>query len=448
MSRNILPKIFLASQSPQRKQILQSLGLKFKVFPSRVKERRQTSVPCAKLVIENALAKAKGVAYKVRSGIIIGADTVVFSGSKIMGKPKNLRAAKRMLKVLAQKPQWVYTGLAIIDVQKKKIFTDYEKTKVYLEKLSAVEIDNYFRQVSPLDKAGSFDIQGRGSIFIRRIEGCFYNVVGLPVAKLHRLLKKAGVSLLLLVLLFSLSGCYTEYNIATEKQETLFYSTEKETNLGDSLSKQFEKQYQLLQDVTAQERVEGIGEKIAAVCDRRELIYHFKVVDDKEVNAVSLPGGYVYVNKGLLERVKNDDELAGVIAHEVSHIVAKHSVKKLQALWGYSLLGILAAQGTNPDFAQGVDLAFASIFTGYSREDESLADRLAVKYLRKAGYKPQAMISFLETLKAVHQKEPDRPFSYWRTHPFIAQRIAQVRQEVTGKMEFKDYLNLEKEEEK
>ncbi|MDP3142751.1 MAG: Maf and M48 domain-containing protein [Candidatus Omnitrophota bacterium] len=437
-------KIILASASIQRKKILHSLGVKFKVMPSRAREKRRITSSCARLTIENALAKAREVSKRVKSGTVIAADTVVFCGNKIIGKPKNLTAAKRMLKELSETPQWVYTGLAVIDVGRNKTITGYEKTKVYIERLSDFEIDNYFRKVSPLNKAGGFDIQGPGSIFIKRIEGCFYNVVGLPVAKLQQLLKKIGAPLLMLMLFF-LSGCYTEYNIATEKQETLFYSTEKEVNLGDGISREFEKKYKPLQDTVAQERVEGIGEKIASVCDRKELIYHFKVVDDKEVNALSLPGGYVYVNKGLLERVKNDDELAGVIAHEVAHIVAKHSVKKLQAMWGYSLLTILASQGTDPDFAQGVNLAFVSIFLGYSREDESLADKLAVKYLRKAGYNPQGMVDFLVALKEVHRKEPDRPFSYWRTHPYIAQRIALVKQEVTGKMEFKDYLNLEKE---
>jgi len=440
------PQIFLASKSPQRMKILKSLGLKFKIIPSGIKEKRRPASSCARLAIENALDKARDVANKVNGGIVIGADTVVFSCGKIIGKPKNIQDAKAMLKRLARGPQWVYTGLAVIDVKNKKTVTGYEKTKVYMDRLSDKEIERYFHKVSPLDKAGSFDIQGWGSIFIKRIEGCFYNVVGLPVAKLHQMLKKVGVSLLFLLFALSLSGCYTEYNIATGKEETLFYSTEKEVSLGDALSREFEKKYKPLADVVSQERVEKIGERIAQVCDRKELIYHFKAVDDKEINALSLPGGYVYINKGLLDKVKNDDELAGVIAHEVGHIVAKHSVKKLQAMWGYTFLNILASQATNPDFAEGADLAFLQIFLGYSREDENLADKLAVKYTKKSGYNPQGIVSFLETLKAAHQKEPDRPFSYWRTHPYISQRIALVKQEVSGKMDFKDYLNLDKEE--
>ena len=87
----------------------------------------------------------------------------------------------------------MYTGIAVIDIDKNRIFLDYEKTRIYMYRLSDEQIRNYFRKVSPLDKAGSFDIQGLGGIFIDRIEGCFYNVVGLPLAKLARMLKKVDI---------------------------------------------------------------------------------------------------------------------------------------------------------------------------------------------------------------------------------------------------------------
>lgn len=437
-------KIYLASRSPQRKAILCSLGIRFSIVPVMIKEKKRTGKSCARLVKENALAKAKKAAEKLKTGIVIAADTAVCCQGKIMGKPRDLKSAKRMLKMLAQRPQWVYTGVAVVDAARKKTVCGFEKTKVYMDRLSDEEIDCYFRRVSPLDKAGSFDIQGRGSIFIRRIEGCFYNVVGLPVARLHKLLKKLGVSLLLVLFAAIFSGCYTEYNIATKKQETFFYSTEKEVNLGHSFTQAFEKEYKPVVNTVSQERVKAIGERIAAACDRKELAYRFKVVDNKEVNAVSLPGGYVYIFQGLLDKVKNDDELAGVIAHEVGHIVARHAMKKLEALWGYTFLSVLAAAAADPGLSRGVQEAFLQIFMGYSQDDENLADKLAVKYTRKAGYNPKSMLDFLETLAEVHRKEPPRPYSYLRTHPYISQRIAVVRQEITGKLEFRDYLNLNK----
>ncbi|MDP2939571.1 MAG: Maf family protein [Candidatus Omnitrophota bacterium] len=186
--------IFLASQSKQRQKLLKLLGINFKVKPSHIQEERRISANCSSLVKGNALAKARDVAKKLKSGIVIAADTVVLSGTKkIFGKPKNLTEAKNMLKELSRKPQWVYTGLAVVDITDKKSYTAYEKTKVFMQRLSLKEIDRYFSHVWPLDKAGAFDIQNKGSIFIRRIEGCFYNVVGLPLSRLARILKKVGV---------------------------------------------------------------------------------------------------------------------------------------------------------------------------------------------------------------------------------------------------------------
>jgi len=102
---------------------------------------------------------------------------------------------KNALKMLSTRPQWVYTGLAVIDIDKGRTYTDYEKTKVYMYPLSDKQIKKYFRKISPFDKAGSFDVQGPGSIFIDRIEGCFYNVVGLPLAKLAKIFSKVGIEI-------------------------------------------------------------------------------------------------------------------------------------------------------------------------------------------------------------------------------------------------------------
>ena len=187
--------IILASASKARRELLKKIGLKFTVALSRAGESRTIKRNCKDLVVSNALLKAEDVASRLKSGIVIGADTVVLVGNKIIGKPKNLKDAAKTLKMLSRKPQWVYTGIAVIDIDNGASFTDYEKTKVYVYPLTDAEIKSYFKKVSPLDKAGSFDIQGLGGIFIDRIEGCFYNVVGLPLAKLARLLKKTGIDI-------------------------------------------------------------------------------------------------------------------------------------------------------------------------------------------------------------------------------------------------------------
>ena len=189
-------KIILASGSKARQKLLKQIGLKFTVVKSDVKEGKSLRGECSNFVITNALKKAKDVAGKLDSGVVIAADTVVLVGKRIIGKPKSILDARRALKILTQKPQWVYTGIAVVDIDSKKIFTDYEKTKVYRYPLSDAQIRNYFKKISPFDKAGSFDVQGPGSVFIDRIEGCFYNVVGLPLAKLAKILKKIGVNIL------------------------------------------------------------------------------------------------------------------------------------------------------------------------------------------------------------------------------------------------------------
>lgn len=186
-------KVILASRSKARRKLLNDVGLKFTVRTSNVRESRLIRTDCGDLVMKNAMAKALDVAGRTKTGIVIAADTVVLVGKRIIGKPKSIKEALRTLKLLSRKPQWVYTGIAVIDVDKNKNYTSFDRTKVYMYHLTEREIKNYFKRASPLDKAGSFDIQGFGSVFIDRIEGCFYNVVGLPMAKLAKILKKTGV---------------------------------------------------------------------------------------------------------------------------------------------------------------------------------------------------------------------------------------------------------------
>lgn len=448
-----MKKIYLASDSSARKKLLNIFGLKFKVLPSRLGKEEMSGRNYPGIVIANALLKAKDVSRRVKSGLIIAADTIVVQDNKIFGKPKNLQDARRMLKILSQKPQWLYTGIVVLDKDKNKTLVDFEKTKVYMDPLTDKEIANYFSRVSPLDKAGSFDIQGKGAFFIRRIEGCFYNVVGLPLRKLYRMLKECGVKIFSLFvvchLLFAISGCATEYNLVTKEEETYIYSTDKEVAMGQSIDKQITKEYKPVEDLLMQDRVESIGKKIAAVCDRKDIDYHFRVIDEEDVNAVSLPGGYVYIFKGLIDKVDNDDELAGVISHEVGHIVARHSIKKLQGSQAYSIFRLLAgvagsqgAQGAG-EVGAAADAAYIQLMLGFSREDELLADQLGTRYAKLAGYNPQGMITFLRKLDKEKKRKGPQPIAYYKTHPYVPDRIRVVKQELGQNMDFNDYINIE-----
>ncbi|MCX7927654.1 MAG: Maf and M48 domain-containing protein [Candidatus Omnitrophica bacterium] len=444
--------IYLASDSKARRKLLRLFGLKFSVIPSRIKEDDFIEgMSFAQLVKRNARRKAEAVAARLKKGIVIAADTIVVQGKKVFGKPKDLASASKMLKYLSGKTQWIYSGLCVIDVEKKITKLAVEKTKIYMDHLQDKEIKGYFRCVNPLDKAGSFDIQGKGGFFIRRIDGCFYNVVGLPVRRLYRMLKEIGVrifsfSIFCILSLVSglFSGCSTEYNVVTGQQEVFYYSTEREIALGQAMAKEIEKQYKPVSDPLIQEKVASIGKQIATVSDRKDVNYEFKVLEENEVNAVALPGGYVYVFKGLVEKISNDDELAAVLAHEVGHIVARHSIKRLQAIMGYSLMRLLSIPlSENSEVLATSDAAFTTLLLGYSREDELLADQLGARYAKLAGYNPRGMISFLEKLQEDNRRKPPRPKNYLKTHPFTADRIRVVKQELGESLSFTDYINVE-----
>lgn len=439
-----MKKIILASKSEQRKKLLEFLNVKFEVIASNADEITEIKSSCADLVKQNALLKAKEVASHLKDGIVIGADTVVYVGNKeIIGKPKDLKDAKRILKLLFSRPHWVYSGIAVIDVKAKKTIVDYEKTKIFMAPLTDKEISNYHKRIAPFDKAGGFDIEGAGSVFIEKINGCYTNVIGMPMAKLHKMLKSVGINLLgCFCLVLFLSSCTTEYNLATKRQETLMYGTEKEISIGNSVSQRIEKEYKVIHDIDVEQRVEGILDRLVEVSDRNDLVYYIKVLDDKMINAVSLPGGYVYIFKGMYDKLKNDDQLAAVVAHEIGHITAKHSMKKLQGQYGAMLLQLLAVETQNSRVAYGVNFALSSVFMEYSQADEFEADKLSVKYTKKAGYDASQVLTVLEVLKKEQENDNIKPFSYWRTHPYISQRIAIVRQELTGDLQFKDYLNL------
>ncbi len=192
-----MKKIILASGSPQRKTLLKLLNIPFAVKKSQAPELSRITTNCADLVKKNACIKAEDVAARVKEGIVIGADTVVYIGNKqIIGKPKNDQDARRILKILFSSPQWIYTGVAVIDAKTGIKAVSYEKTKVFMNPLSDKEIIQYHKKMNPFDKAGGFDIEGYGSIFIKRIEGCYTNVIGLPMAKLAIMLKEFGVELI------------------------------------------------------------------------------------------------------------------------------------------------------------------------------------------------------------------------------------------------------------
>ncbi len=188
-------KIILASTSPRRKELADKMGLDFTIIPSDYEEDMTMKMSPANLVKTLAYGKAEDVAKKQKEGIVIGVDTIVVSKGKKLGKPKSKQEAYEALRSYSGKTNKVYSGLAMIDCKTKKVILDYDMTKVKFRKLTDFEIRKYIETGEPMDRAGSYAIQELGSVFIEGVKGCYPNVMGLPVRKLYKGLKKMGVNI-------------------------------------------------------------------------------------------------------------------------------------------------------------------------------------------------------------------------------------------------------------
>jgi septum formation protein len=183
--------LILASQSPRRKILLKQIGLKFRVIPSHVSEVLSPNQSPGDNAKRIAINKASEVAARLQKGIVIGADTIVVLDHNVLGKPTSKDDAKRMLKLLSGREHSVYTGFALIDVESKKHVAGVEETKVRFRKLDEKEIVSYIDSGSPMDKAGSYGIQDDfGAVFVEKLNGCFYNVVGFPLARFYSTLQR------------------------------------------------------------------------------------------------------------------------------------------------------------------------------------------------------------------------------------------------------------------
>lgn len=184
--------IFLASKSPRRRKLLKQLNLKFKSFSVDMDEKIHKNELPNKAVLRLSKEKLDLAKLKVKSGIIITADTIVVLNKTILGKPINKKDAFRILKLLSGNTHVVYTGYSIFNFSNGKTISEYEKTEVTFRELTNDEIKDYINGGSPMDKAGAYGIQDDfGAVFIKKINGCYYNVVGLPLAKFYHALLRA-----------------------------------------------------------------------------------------------------------------------------------------------------------------------------------------------------------------------------------------------------------------
>jgi len=190
-------------------------------------------------------------------------------------------------------------------------------------------------------------------------------------------------------------------------------------------------------DPRVQDLVERVGFRIAAVSERPHLHYHITVLDDEEINAMAVPGGYVYVTLGMLAKLDTEDQLAAVLGHEIGHIALRHGAKRIEQQMTMDLLfgiaSIFASRSSEKTakrterILRGVSVAYDFAALGYGRKDELAADVKSVEYMRAAGYDPNAAIEVLEMIQEEERQNPRLMLEFLSTHPKTQERIETTR---------------------
>ena len=189
-------KIILASASPRRKELLEKLDLDFSVCPADIDESLLPDEDAAMYPLRTAVQKAMAVAKTEEDALVIAADTVVAVDDDILGKPRDEAEAKAMLQRLSGREHIVITGIGVVDTASGRTLSATEQTIVYFHPLRDEEIDAYIATGECMDKAGSYGIQGKGSLLVRKIDGDYFNVMGLPLSRLYRLLLNIDADIL------------------------------------------------------------------------------------------------------------------------------------------------------------------------------------------------------------------------------------------------------------
>ncbi len=210
-------------------------------------------------------------------------------------------------------------------------------------------------------------------------------------------------------------------------------STQQEVEIGEQAAREIERSLPIYRDPIVQGYVDSLGQALARHSRRTDITYHIKVVDTDEVNAFAVPGGWLYVNLGLITTAENESELAGVMGHEIGHVVGRHGARQITKRFGLGVLIELAVGGSGDrTVARDVAGQFAQLGAGltllkYGRDAELEADRFAVEETYSAGVDPEGMATFFEKLLAEQESEQEDAGVWFSTHPATQERIAKVR---------------------
>lgn len=250
--------------------------------------------------------------------------------------------------------------------------------------------------------------------------------------------------------ILAVSSCSSSYNSATGRKELSMINTSQEEKIGLEINKQVFLKYELSGRQSDGERAYLVGKQIVSSIKRRGIPYKFGVVKDANLNAFTIPGGYIYVTSGLLANISNDDELAAVLSHEIGHSEARHAVKHLEAALSYSAVMQLAyvldrrpedKKGDWKYLKSGSDVIFNLINLGYSRRDEYKADWLSIGYMQASGYDPRAILTVMEKLKAKESTGDPKWIRFLRSHPYLDERMSAVGEELSRDSEVVDSVN-------
>jgi beta-barrel assembly-enhancing protease len=212
-----------------------------------------------------------------------------------------------------------------------------------------------------------------------------------------------------------------------------FYSLEKEMALGKQLAEEVQRQAKIVDDPLIAEYVNRLGQNLVRNSDAK-VPFTFQVIDSEVPNAFALPGGYVFVNTGLIELAEEEDELAGAMAHEIAHVAARHMTREVtkSQIFSIGLVPLSIVLGGWPGLVvgQGGNAIAPMAFLSFSRADESEADYLGVQYLYAAGYDPTAIVAIFERLDALSHRQPGRTPGFLATHPRDTDRIQKTEKEI------------------
>src|SRR5437867_5168478 len=207
-------------------------------------------------------------------------------------------------------------------------------------------------------------------------------------------------------------------------------STQQEVEMGQQYSAQINAQLPIVQDAEVNRYVNVLGDSISRLADARGLDYHFFIVNAAEINAFAVPGGFVYVNRGLIDRTQNLSQLAGVLGHEIGHVVRRHSVKQMEKAQGANIGVVLGCTLLNVCGSQAAQAAIniggSALFAKFSRDDERQADEEGVKNTIRAGISPQGIPDMFRILLAERQRNPGAVEGWFATHPGEEERITET----------------------